>query len=356
MIQSIQRRTLRIGIGVLLAIAAVAVVLQLLGILSMFVELLTVAYVSSALRLTAPIAFAALGGIFAEKAGVINIGLEGLMIISAFASISATHTFAGSGIGPATSRWLGFSVAVLASVFVALIFAIVCIRYRANQIIAGLAVWLLGLGLAPFISRVIYDTVNAPSVSTFTTWGIPLLQDIPVLGPVLFDAGPMVYLMLITVPLAWYVLNRTPYGRWVEAAGENPMALDTAGINVHRIRYSGVIISGLLSGIGGAALALSSVGTFVGVGETSVGGRGFIGLTAYLFGNYNPFGAFGASLLFGSLDALEFRIQNLPLDLPSYAPEIVQLFPYIAIIVVLSLIGRTQMPAKVGEHYGSGEE
>lgn len=342
--------------GVLLAVAVVATVLQLFGVLSMFRRLLTTAYATSALQLTVPIAFAALGGIYAEKTGVINIGLEGLMIISAFASISATHTFAGGGMSLFASRWLGFGVAVLASVFVALIFAVVCIRYRANQIIAGLAVWLLGLGAAPFISRVIYDTVNAPSVSTFSTWGIPLLQDIPVLGPIFFDAGPMVYLMLIAVPLAWYVLNRTPYGRWIEAAGENPMALDTAGIDVHRVRYSGVLISGLLSGIGGAALALSSVGTFVGVGETSVGGRGFIGLTAYLFGNYNPFGAFAASLLFGSLDALQIRIQNLPIDLPSYAPELVQLIPYVAIIVVLSLVGRTQMPAKVGEHYESGEE
>jgi simple sugar transport system permease protein len=310
-------------------------------------------YLGAALRLTVPIAFAALGGIFAEKSGVINIGLEGLLIIAAFVGIATTYTV-GNGSGGQLAVWIGFFAAIVASTLFALLFAIVTIEFKADQIIAGLAVWLIALGLGPFTSRVIWGTVNSPSVPTLNNWTIPVLSDIPWVGTVLFDANPTVYMLLVAVPLSWYVLNRTAFGYRVRASGENPRALDTAGVNVSLVRYKSVLISGVFSGIGGAGLALGQVGQFIGSGQTMVGGRGWIGIVAYLFGNYNPVATFGASFLFASLDALQIRIQQIPgLELPG---ALVRIVPFVTVIVVLSLIGRTRLPDAAGEHYDSDED
>ena len=316
------------------------------------VRIVDASYVSSVLRLTVPIAFAALGGIFAEKSGVINIGLEGLLIISAFTSVAVAATV-GGGDPTQFQLWIGFGVAVLASVLFALLFAVVCIEFKADQIIAGLAVWLIALGLAPFASKVIWGQVNSPPVSTLNNWTIPVLSELPVVGSVLFDANPPVYMLLASVVASWYVLNRTAYGRWIESSGENPKALDTVGVDVRKVRYSGVLISGLFSGIGGAGLALGRVGQFIGGGTTMINGRGWIGITAYLFGNYNPLGAFGASFLFASLDALQIRLQQIGYNIPS---ELIGIIPYVTVIVVLALVGRTRIPSAAGEHYESGEE
>lgn len=310
-------------------------------------------YVGATLRLTVPIAFAALGGIFAEKSGVINIGLEGLLIISAFTSIAVTDILAGTGTASPVIVWTGFFTAVLVSTLFALLFAVITIEFEADQIIAGLAVWLIALGLAPFLSIIVWGAVNSETVPTIPEWEIPLLSEIPYVGPALFDAGPAVYMLLIAVPLSWYVLNHTAYGRWMRASGENPEALDTAGVNVRQVRYVGVLLSGVLSGIGGAALAVGQVGQFIGSGTTMVSGRGWIAITAYLFGNYNPFGAFGASFLFAALDALQLRFQQLGYDLP---PSLMGIVPYVSVIVVLALVGRTRIPDAAGEHYESGEE
>jgi simple sugar transport system permease protein len=236
------------------------------------VQIIDANYVRSVLRLTVPIAFAALGGIFAEKSGVINIGLEGLLIISAFTSIAVAGVISG-GSPTQLQLWIGFVVAVLASVLFALLFAVVCIEFKADQIIAGLAVWLIALGLAPFASKVIWGQVNSPPVATLNNFDFGL-----------FQATPPVVMMLVAVPLAWYVLNRTSFGRWIEASGENPKALDTVGVDVRKVRYTGVLLSGFFSGLGGAGLALGRVGQFIGGGATMVNGRGWFGITAYLFG------------------------------------------------------------------------
>ncbi|WP_435096129.1 ABC transporter permease [Halarchaeum sp. P4] len=324
--------------------------------------LLSESTLASTLRLSVPIALAAVGGIFAEKAGVINIGLEGLLIISAFTAVWAT--------GATGSLWMGVFGGVLASTLLAALFAVVCIKFRADQIIAGLAVWLIALGLAPFASSVIYGSTNTPTVKTpqtVTQMGIPVLSDaltatIPGLGTslaglpflgALFDASPFVYLMFLVVALSWYVLNRTTFGRWVRASGENPKALDTAGVNVHRVRYAAVILSGVLSGIGGAALSLS-LGQFTGSGPTMVNGKGFIAIVAFLFGNYNPIGALLSTMLFAGLDAVQLTLQAL--DVFQVPRPLVRTIPYITVIVVLALFGRTRVPEASGEHYDSGED
>ncbi|WP_338728917.1 ABC transporter permease [Haladaptatus sp. DJG-WS-42] len=309
---------------------------------------------SAALRTAVPIAFAALGGLFAEKAGVINIGLEGLLIVSAFAGAASIALLTGDpGAASETMVWVGFAIGVLTSILLSLLFAVVTIDLEADQIIAGLAVWLIALGLGPFAAQVLFSQFDSPSVNTLSTVAIPGLSQIPVVGPILFDANPTVYMLLIAVPASWYFLYHTPFGQWIRASGENPKALDTAGIDVRRVRYGSVLLSGALTGIGGAALSLVLVGKFTGGGATIVNGRGFIAITAYLFGNYNPVGTFLASLLFATLEALQFRLQILGIGIPK---SIIQMIPFVLVIVVLALVGRTRLPAAAGDHYDSGED
>jgi simple sugar transport system permease protein len=318
--------------------------------------------VSAMLRLSVPIAFAAVGGIFAEKSGVINIGLEGLLIISAFVGIWATDV--------AGTAWAGVFGGILASTLLAGLFAVVCIEFRADQIIAGLAVWLIALGLAPFASSVIYGSTNSDNVRSFgtlTDLGMPVvsdgvtadlpvvdaaLVDLPIVGP-FFDASPFVYLMFGAVAAGWFVLYRTAFGRWVRASGENPEALDTAGVDVHRVRYAAVLLSGVLAGIGGAALSLS-IGQFTGNGPTMVNGKGFIAIVAYLFGNYNPIGALLSTMLFAGLEGVQLTLQAL--DVFAVPRQLVRTIPYVAVIVVLAVFGRTRIPAAAGEHYETGED
>jgi simple sugar transport system permease protein len=310
--------------------------------------------IKSGLRLAVPIALAGLGGIYAEKSGVINIGLEGLLIISAFTGVLVTHL-----LGPDGSTfllpniWWGVVFGTLASVALALLFAVVCIEFRADQIIAGLAVWLLALGLAPFASGVVFGRPNTESVGTIAEFTVPGLEAFPFVGFLFTETSPFVYAMFLAVPLTWYVFNRTAFGRWVRASGENPRALDTVGVNVSRVRYVAVVLSGVLSGIGGSALSLGA-GQFVGNGQTMVNGRGFIAIVAYLFGNYNPVGAFGASFLFAGLEAVQIRLQQVQ----GYAipDSLIQTIPYVTVIVILALVGRTRIPSAAGEHYESGED
>ncbi|TYT60539.1 ABC transporter permease [Natrialba swarupiae] len=340
----------RIG---LLALAIVAVVALLVspyrdGITS----IVNVGFFNTALVLSVPITLAGIGGLYSEKSGVINIGIEGFLIAGAFTSVLVTGATAGS-LGADNAVWLGLLAAVVVGSVGALVFGVVCIRYKADQVIAGLAVWFIFLGLAPFLSRVYWGNINSPTVATFNQVAIPILSDIPWIGRLLFTNYPTTYIMLIVVPVAWYVLKHTSFGMWVRASGEHPESLDTAGINVNRVRYVSIMISGALSGIGGAALTLSTVGQFIGQGQTIVGGDGFIGIVAYLMGNYNPLGTFAAALLFAGLDALQLRLQQIGLDI---APELFGAVPYVAVIIVLVLFGYTRIPANAGENYESGDD
>ncbi len=289
---------------------------------------------ASTSRIAAPIVLAALGGIFAEKSGVINIGLEGLLIISAFVSVYvATVVGVGSTLFGVPAVWVGFLGGVVASTLLAGVFGIVCIEFKADQIIAGLAVWLIALGLAPFMSTVFFGGVNTPNLGARVSWHYSVV------------------LVVVATVLSWWGLNRTAFGKHLRAAGENPKALDTVGVSVSRVRHVGVLLSGILSGIGGSALALS-IGQFVGAGQTMVQGKGFIAIVAYLFGNYNPVGALSAGVLFAGLEATQIRLQQLGYGVPD---TLVQTIPYVVVILVLALVGRTRLPAAAGEHYETEE-
>ncbi|WP_283403903.1 ABC transporter permease [Halorubrum sp. DM2] len=289
---------------------------------------------TSTARLAAPIVLAGLGGIFAEKSGVINIGLEGLLIISAFVSVYAASVVGiGNAVLGVPALAIGFIAGIAASTLLSAVFAVVCIEFKADQIIAGLAVWLIALGLAPFMSTVFFGGVNTPNLGANVGWA--------------YSAT----LVLLATAGSWWLLNRTAFGKHLRAAGENPKALDTVGVSVSKVRYAGVLLSGVLSGVGGSALALS-IGQFVGSGETMVQGKGFIAIVAYLFGNYNPVGTLGAGALFAGLDAMQIRLQQLGYAVPD---TLVQTIPYVVVIVVLALVGRTQIPEAAGEHYETEE-
>jgi len=337
---------------VAVAVAAVVVIALVTQLGRDITALFTVGYLNTALDLTVPIALAGIGGLYSEKSGVINIGVEGFLIAAAFASVFVTGITVGI-VGPGTAVWLGLLGGVAVSVSGALLFGVITIRYKADQIIAGLAVWFVFLGLAPFLSRVYWGQINSPTVATFGQVPIPVLSEIPVLGALLFTNYPTTYMMLVIVPLAWYVLKFTRFGMWVRASGEHPEALDTAGVDVNRIRYASVLVSGVLCGLGGSSMTLATVGQFIGQGQTIVGGRGFIGIVAYLMGNYNPLGTAAAAALFAGLDAMQVRLQQIGLDI---APEIVGVLPHMSVIIVLVFFGYTRIPAAAGDNYESGDE
>lgn len=313
-------------------------------------SIVTVGFVERALQAAAPIALAALGGLYAEKSGVFNIGLEGFMIFGAVTT--ATFTYLLGETSPSQfDLWVSILGATLVSVVFATVFAVFLVRYKANQIVAGLAVWFIGLGFGPFIAVLLWGNRNSPGLTSMRDLTIPVLSELPVLGPILFDTSPLVVLTLVLTVAAWVVLYRTKYGYWLQAAGENPEALDTAGINVARVRYAAVIFSGAMAGLGGAVL-LAHAGSFTGTGDTMVNGRGWIAIVAYLFGNYNPVGAAAAALLFGGLDMLQIQFQTAGIEVSN---RLVNLFPYVAVVVVLTVWGTTRMPSAVGEHYESEE-
>jgi len=295
-------------------------------------RLITPGFAIRTLEMATPIALAAVGGLYAEKSGVFNIGLEGFMIIGAFTTAAAMFMLGGTS--PSQPHiWTAIIATVIVSGVLGLIFAVLLIRFEADQIVAGLAVWFIGLGFAPFTAALLWGSQSSPGLAS--------------INRLTFSLSPLVLLTVVVVIVAWGVLFRTKYGYWVQAAGENPGALDTAGINVNRVRYTTVIFSSMMSGLGGAVL-LAHAGNFVGTGTTMVDGRGWIAIVAYLFGNYNPIGAAGAALLFGGLDMLNVQFQTVGIEVSA---RLVNLLPYVAVLVVLTIYGKTRIPAVVGESY-----
>ena len=292
---------------------------------------------ASTIRNATPLVFAALGGMFSERSGVVNIGLEGLMLISAFAGVVGAF-LSGSAVVA-----LGFALA--AGLIFALIHALMCVTFEADQIISGTAINLLALGGTGFLMVSVFGTGGtSPRVEGFGEVPIPLLSSIPVVGPALFAQSVLVYLMYVMVPVTFFVLFRTPFGLRLRATGESPEAVDTAGVSVGRMRYYGVALSGVLASLGGIYLSMGLLSAFT---EGMTNGRGFIALAALIFGRWNPIGAAGAALLFGFAQAVTF---SAPQEvIPN---EFLQMIPYVLTIVVLAGFGgRAIAPAAIGKPY-----
>jgi simple sugar transport system permease protein len=292
---------------------------------------------ASTIRNATPLVFAALGGMFSERSGVVNIGLEGLMLISAFAGVVGAF-LSGSAVVA-----LGFALA--AGLVFALIHALMCVTFEADQIISGTAINLLALGGTGFLMVSIFGAGGtSPRVEGFGEVPIPLLSGIPVVGPALFSQSVLVYLMYVMVPVTYFVLFRTPFGLRLRATGESPEAVDTAGVSVGRMRYYGVALSGLLAALGGIYLSMGLLSAF---SEGMTNGRGFIALAALIFGRWNPIGAAGAALLFGFALAVTF---SAPQEvIPN---EFLQMIPYVLTILALAAFGgRAIAPAAIGRPY-----
>ena len=279
-----------------------------------------------------------MGGMFSERSGVVNIALEGLMLIAAFAGVAGAFL---SG-----SAWIGLGFALAAGLLFALIHALMCVTFEADQIISGTAINLLALGGTGFLMVEVFGQGGtSPRVDQFGAVGIPLLANIPIIGQAFFDQSLLVYLMYLLIPVTFFVVFRTPFGLRLRATGEVPEAVDTAGVSVYRMRYYGVALSGLLAALGGAYLSMGLLSAFT---ENMTGGRGFIALAALIFGRWNPLGAAGAALLFGFAQAITFRAggqEVIPI-------EFLQMLPYILTIVVLAGFGgRAIAPAAIGKPY-----
>ena len=297
------------------------------------IDIVNVGLFAAALRMATPLVYASLGGLFSERAGVVNIGLEGMMLIGAFSGVLTTFYI--------SNPWIGVLAGVLAGGLIGLVHAIVTVKFAGNQVVSGTGINLFALGFTAYMSQTIWGSRGASqSVQGLGTITIPLLRDVPVIGnalDTLFSQTPLVYIMFLVVVISYIVLFKTPWGLRIRAVGEHPAAADTAGINVYRTKYLCLILSGMLAGLGGVFLSLGQLNLFV-LGMT--GGRGFIALAAMILGGWKPFGALGASLFFGLAYALQMRLQSVGL-LPS---QIVLAIPYILTVVVLAGFVRKRAP------------
>jgi ABC-type uncharacterized transport system permease subunit len=305
------------------------------------------------LRVATPIAFAAFCGVMCERAGVTDIGIEGKMLMAAMVAYAvnlfafqALQTSMGVTAAGDLSRWLAVIAGILSALLLAALHAVVSIEFRINQIISGTVINILAVGLTGFLYRQFLAQNLPAGPGTFPYVAIPVLSQIPVVGPILFQQKPLTYIMLVMVILIQYVLFHTPWGLRTRAVGEHPRAADTLGINVYKIRYINVLAGGLLAGLGGVWVTIEAVDVF---NPLMTNGLGFIGLAAMIFGKWNPFGALLGALIFGLGNSVTSTVSIFRPDIPSQIP---QMIPYLLTIIILTgVVGRATAPAADGEPY-----
>ncbi len=288
-----------------------------------------------------PLAYAALGGIFCERSGVVNIGLEGMMLTGAFFGIWGTVW---------SGHWaIGLVVAMLSGAIVALVHAVFSIHLRADQIVSGTAINFLAVGVTGYAFIDIYGSNGTPaSIDSVPTVHLPGIRSIPGIGEVFGSLNLMIWIVFVLLILTHLILFRTPIGLRIRSVGEHPRAADTVGIPVYRIRYACVVLSGMLAALGGAYLSIGFVGSF---GQNMTVGRGFIALAAVIFGKWKPYGAFGACLLFGFASGLADRLQSVA----GVSPNLLNTLPYVlTLIALVGLVGRSRPPAADGQPYVKG--
>jgi general nucleoside transport system permease protein len=308
--------------------------------------------IPSTLLWAAPLIFTGLGGNFSERAGVVNIGLEGLMVIGAFTAIVFNLTF-DSVLGDATP-WIALLAAMVAGGLFSILHAVASITFRADQTVSGVAINLLSIGLALFLVKLIYDKGQTDIIQkSFSKIDIPVLSDIPIIGDIFFSNTYYTsYVAIIVAIIAWFVMFKTPFGLRLRAVGEHPMAADTMGINVTKMRYIAVIISGALGGIGGGVYAQAISSDF---GHATISGQGFMALAALIFGKWNPLGVMGAALFFGFAQSLSIIGNSLPF-LENIPSVYLLIAPYVLTILALTgFIGRADAPKASGVPYIKGK-
>ncbi len=297
-------------------------------------------FLAASLRIATPLLLAALGGILSERSGIFAVGLESMMLSGAFASVVVTWALGSIGMGIVASALGGAAIAAIV--------AITTTRFYTDQMVTGLAVNILAVGLTSFLLRGMVGQGEAPviRVPILAPVPVPFLSDIPLLGPLIFQQPPLTYVALLLIIPAHLFLMKTRMGLTLRAVGENPIAAFAMGANPVRVRMAAVIAGGALAGLGGAVLALQQVGTFT---DGMTNGRGYLALAAIIVGRWMPFGTLLGCILFGAADALQIRVQGWGLPVSSY---VIQMTPYAVALAVLAGLGRTaRLPAAIGTSF-----
>jgi simple sugar transport system permease protein len=302
-----------------------------------------VSLIASTIRLATPILIPALGQIYTQRAGILNLSVEGTMLMGSIAGFAVA---CGTG-----SLWLGLLAGIATGVLFSLIMAWLSITVRANQVIAGIGLNILAAGLAAYIYRVIFGIRALPAqIVPFQSLDVKGLSDLPVVGPILFQHNWLVYLAFSLVPATWFVLEKTTYGLKIKAVGEHPRAADSKGVSVAGIRYSAVLIGGAYAGLGGAFMTIAYLSSFT---ESVIGGRGYIAVSVVIFARFLPKRAMWGALLFGLASALQLRLQALGVDIAS---QLLLMLPYLATIVALIFASKkAEMPGAYAVPYSRME-
>lgn len=304
-----------------------------------------------AIVFTIPLLITALGGLFSERSGVVNIGLEGLMIIGGFAGAFVIFKLQAIWPNEGYVLWIGLLAAILAGALFSLLHAFASINLSADQVISGTAINMIAGALTIFLARNMTGSGNI-RLSGFSPFDVPLLSDIPIIGPLLFtNTYWTTWLILLVLAASAFILYKTPFGLRLRACGEHPHAAEAAGVNVKRMRYIGVIVSGAFAGLGGAVITATYAYEFTG----NVSGLGFLALAALIFGQWRPLGILGATLFFG----IASTVANVSQVIPSLAvipPIILKVFPYVVTLLALIVFSKTsRAPKAVGEPFDSGK-
>lgn len=302
-----------------------------------------VSLMAGAVRMSTPILLPALGDLFSQRAGILNLGLEGTMLVGAIGGFLGAY-FSGS-------LWVGVVAALLFGIVFSLLMAFLSVTIQANQVIAGTALTILGGGLATFIFRVVFGIQKLPPIiEPFQVVPIPVLAKIPILGPIFFQQNALVYLTFILIFVAAFVLDKTTFGLKVRAVGEHPQAADAKGINVYRIRYLCIMIGGAMAGLGGAFLSIGFMNTFL---DGMTAGRGFIAIAVVIFARWHPYRAFGGALLFGIANSLQLKLQAIGVPVPH---QFLLALPYaLTVLVLIGVSKKAEFPATFTVPYSRGE-
>ena len=295
---------------------------------------------TSMIRLATPYIYAAIGEAFAQTSGVVNLGVDGIMLMGAFAAFFVALT--------TNSLWLGLLAAIIVGFLMGLLMSLISVTLKAEQGISGIGLYMFGLGLSSVLFKFLIGTVK--TISGFQSIKIPLLGDIPYVGPILFNHSILVYGAFLLVPLAWFVLEKTTLGQRIKAVGQNPAAADTLGINVNGIRYFSVCLGGVLAGIAGASLSISLLNLFQ---DNLTAGMGFIAVALVYFGGWRPIMILAGALLFSVVNSFQLWMQVLGVNIPS---DVAVMLPYLLTIVALAVtVNRVRQPAALNKPFERGE-
>lgn len=308
------------------------------------VEAIIIGVLASGIRLSTPILFAALGEKIAERSGVLNLGIEGMMLIGAFAGFMGTYLTDGNYV-------VGILMALAAAAGLAMLKGFMSITIKTNQLAAGLAIWLLGTGLAALLYRLYFGIrTSAPSVDVMPKIDIPFLSSAPGVGEVLFSHDPLVYIALLLIPVTHFFIFKTNLGLKIRTVGENPKQADALGVNVEKIRYLAVILGGSLAGVGGAYFSLVQTGYFL---EDITAGVGWIALAIVIFGRWKAYWIAAGAFIFGMVDSFQLSLQATGADIPF---QFLLMLPYLIPIAILAgMYKKTGAPAALAVPYTRGE-